>query len=300
MAGRKKKVKEMKSVAEWLGQWPGSPAAVLAVGLARSAESLPQTLAWTFRPWPGVPSPAPSRWIRFYRKHRDIRAIGECFGMGPLSAIGPLEPLSASQEAVLRGDGGEYDRACVVAEAKARAAVHPNGAGVFGPGAAAMRSDESQFLGRVVLPYLIAYGEWPTRDYRRARQRDFAALERLLSVDKGVIEDRRIRQWHTEVGLDRNTVQGAIIAKALVSEPIELSVKQAKMFAAAVISWMFASVHLLITEPQVRKLFDLLAQERGLQIDIDIPGSPESLAKGMQRGRATLPRSQKSPTKNAR
>ncbi|MHB1768471.1 MAG: transposase [Phycisphaerae bacterium] len=30
--------------------------------------------------------------------------------MGPLSAIGPLEPLSASQKAVLRGDGGEDDR----------------------------------------------------------------------------------------------------------------------------------------------------------------------------------------------
>ena len=116
MAERKKAVKKIESVEEWIAQWPQSPGALIAVALARAAETLPRTLEVTFRPWPGMPSPAASQWLKLYRKHRRIRAIGECFGMGPLSAIGPLEPLSASQKAVLRGDGGEDDRVVVVGE----------------------------------------------------------------------------------------------------------------------------------------------------------------------------------------
>lgn len=285
MAERETTVRDIRSIDDWIGQWPESPVVLLAVRLADIAGSLPDDLNKTFQPWPGVPSPAPSRWIAFYRQHRRIRSIAECFGMGPHSIIGPLEPLSVEQEAVLRGVDDEGDRAAVIEKAKARAQIHPHGSGVFAAGASAMISDEGQFFGRVVLPYLIVYGEWPTKDYHNVRHRDLVALDRLLRVDKGVIEDKAIRRWHAETGLARNTRLGSMIAAALQSKPIKLSRKQAKVFMASMISWVFAEANLQINVSQICKLFDLLASAGSSRTDHDLPASSKTLAKAIQRGR---------------
>ncbi len=272
---------------------------MLAVAFARECRQLPAMLKVTFQPWPGVPSPPLEQWVKFYRQHRRVRAIAECVvGWKHGDGEVPLSQYSEPLQMMLMGGMKDVNREKVLDDVRRQVATHRYGQGVLGPGASTMISDEAQFLWRVVIPYLIVYGDWPTRDYRLARQGDLAALWRLLRVDKAVIEDRWIRRLHAQAGLNRDAVAQRIISAALKSKPVEINVKKAKIFAASLISWIFTAGNLRITEPEVRRLFDLIAQQEGKLVDVDLPAAPESLAKAIQRGRESWPAQGEKSDKN--
>jgi len=125
------------------------------------------------------------------------------------------------------------------------------------------------------------------------------ALEKVLWLDKGALEDRKIAGYWRQAGLDREGARYKRLFKALHDQPKRrMDARKVKVCLAALLlkvsAWWEAkssvllpgSAYKCLTVPQIRDLFDAVAKDagRGL-IDTDLPESQEALYMDIYRGR---------------
>src|SRR5690606_20005672 len=129
----------------------------------------------------------------------------------------------------------------------------------------------------------LFYGEYPTNLLRRARGGDLEALDMLLKLDKSLIFEPRIAELFRQESLSSRRARYLKICKSLQSLPRQLTEKQSKMKAAALIKCMMPGG---IDTPEIRKLFDgvAAASTSGKAIsDTALPESPEAMQKAVRR-----------------
>lgn len=150
------------------------------------------------------------------------------------------------------------------------------------------KTPEMAFFLRVWFPCVLLYGESHTQLYARARRGCMRALEKLLRLDKSLIDDPKIAEIQHRLA-HMNRERHKLIAKAFL-DPIEnIPYDRLKKYHAALISNIFGSAQVKLTAPEIRELFDAKeeAYSRGQWItDEDFSTGLEALAKDIQRKRA--------------
>ena len=158
---------------------------------------------------------------------------------------------------------------------------------------AAMRSmvgtPEYQFLLRVWMPCRIEYRTYPGLLLRRARLGEIDALEKLLRLDKAVIHDPRIANEIHQAFHTRGRKRFDRLAKAISGRVLgQTSKAKVKRGLAGMIGDFAQRIKHPLTEPDIRRLFDIVARQRGHLRDQHLPARSETLAQSMRRDRGTF------------
>ena len=148
---------------------------------------------------------------------------------------------------------------------------------------------EMIFFFRVFVPCQLLYGDLPSRLLRSARLGNIDALEKLIRIDKSIIHEPKISAFLHKEGSKINKSKYNHLVDCLKKGPkSKITLKTVKMnFAGfiSVISTAFGDKFRL-KEPDIRALFDAVAKDYGKgDIDIDLPDSPETFGKAIQRER---------------
>jgi hypothetical protein len=146
---------------------------------------------------------------------------------------------------------------------------------------------EILFFLKVLFPCWILYNEHPTFLLRKARQGDIDSLGKLLRLDKTLIKDRLISE---QIIRSRSSAPNKflILTKAIEDSPKEQkSIQRIKYSLAGLISIISEDLGHKFTAPEIKQLFDAVAvdYDRDELIDPDLPDSPESFNKAIQRAR---------------
>jgi hypothetical protein len=146
-----------------------------------------------------------------------------------------------------------------------------------------LSTPEIFFLVRVLIPCWFEHGQMPDVLMGRARQGDADALADLLQIDPAVSTDptvaERMRAWGLAGDDDSLRTASAALGKA---PRRRLSLAKVKVNMAGLISLVSEENGRRLEEPEIRRLFDILADGR---IDTDIPAGQEAFQKAIQRER---------------
>lgn len=146
---------------------------------------------------------------------------------------------------------------------------------------------ESSFFFLVSIPCWLLYRESPTHLYRKARTGDIDAIEKLLRLDALMVHDPMIGQQIQKLRFNRKTSAYRTLLEAPLKSPkAKITRKKMKYAMAGFISALSSIIKPPLTEPEIRSLFDAVAQDSGRgAIDTDLPDSPESFYMAIKRDR---------------
>ena len=147
---------------------------------------------------------------------------------------------------------------------------------------------ESSFYTLVVAPCWLLYRTHPTRLYRKARLGDIEALEKLLRLDPLMLHDPAIGNRIQALRFANKTAAYENLLEAPLKRPkTRITRKKIKYSMAGLISALATIIKQPLTEPEIRALFDAVAQDtNGSPIDTDLPDSPEAFARAISRDRS--------------
>jgi hypothetical protein len=146
---------------------------------------------------------------------------------------------------------------------------------------------ESSFFFLVHIPCWLLYRDSPTCLYRKGRTGDIDALEKLLRLDALMIHDPLIGKEIQKLRFNRKTSAYRTLLEAPLKSPkAKITRKKMKYSTAGIISALSSIIKQPLTEPEIRSLFDAVAQDAGRgPIDIDLADSPESFYMAIKRDR---------------
>ncbi|MBN2686711.1 MAG: hypothetical protein JXR85_00900 [Deltaproteobacteria bacterium] len=147
------------------------------------------------------------------------------------------------------------------------------------------------FFLRVWVPCFLLYGEYPTYLLRKARHGDNDALEKLLRLDKSIINDPKIIEIFHREAVSKKRAKIDLITKALQKTPKgKIDSKKIKYLLAGLLSSISIALGEKLTAIEIRRLFDAIAHDTtGEAIDADLIISPETFEKAIQRARTFWP-----------
>jgi hypothetical protein len=137
-----------------------------------------------------------------------------------------------------------------------------------------LRAVEGQFFLRVWMPCFLLYRAYPPQLLHAAYLGNARALEKLLTLDKRLLQEPRIarlmQRWADE-GQDWNLAR---VARGIESRPKAVKRKKVTYALAGLISAAYGLIGEKPDAPQVGAVFDLLARRAakdGVRVDEDIP-----------------------------
>lgn len=167
---------------------------------------------------------------------------------------------------------------------------------------AALHSTEGRFFFCVAFPCWLEYGQPPVKLQRKARRGDTYALEKLLRLDKFILEDARVRRVFHRVMASKGKALKERLSKALAGVPLrKLTRNKVKVTLAALVYKTLREADARFREldkrfphiekprpaldlPELRRLFDAVAQDvHGELQDNDLPLGDEAFRKAVQR-----------------
>jgi hypothetical protein len=260
-----------------LGWMRGKPVfvALLASGPVSAADECHALLQACAGEYPISVSLTPQNvktWLRLYTKHRAVtKAVADVF----------LETLVAG----LRGSDGDIAE-FLVGDASVLGGVDFLNDALW---RRAFERIEVRFLLRIVIPCLLIYGTSPAELLEPIGQggpSEWENIGKLVALDPLVVGHSRIGRMlkcdDAKVCRQRTEMLG----ECLMKPPPRLSKRQVKMMLAALMSRLSECLGSRFTEPEIRGLFDAIAQDRQIGLrDPDLPESPEAFSKAIQRYR---------------
>jgi len=145
-------------------------------------------------------------------------------------------------------------------------------------------SKEITFLILVLIPCVILYGKSPAKLLREARCGNYESLEKLIRLYSSIIFEYRISEKINRLRYKEPATHEKLISAMLKPPKFKISRQRIKILMAANISLFSILSNHRLNEPDIRELFDIIAQEtEGNEIDTDLPESPEAFSKAIQR-----------------
>jgi len=142
---------------------------------------------------------------------------------------------------------------------------------------------ELGFLFLVFAPCTLLYQTSPAQLYNDALLGDVDAIVKLLRLDPLLLHEPSIGKNIQEIRLKHRINDYEKILDA-ARKPLNITRKKIKTSFAALTSSQSIALNQPLTEKQIRALSDAVAQDaEGKSIDTDLPESPESFAKAIQR-----------------
>lgn len=152
-----------------------------------------------------------------------------------------------------------------------------------------LSSQETTFWFRITLPCWLEYGMSAAQLLKDARHGDIQAMDRILRLDELVLQDPRIILHFSEAKHNRAKGRFKRMHAAIGNLPErKLTSKNAKECMAAFISRFSENLGARISGPDIRRLYDALAQDvHGTRIDLDFADEePESFSRVIRRHRS--------------
>ncbi|MHC1698967.1 MAG: hypothetical protein AB9919_13090 [Geobacteraceae bacterium] len=146
---------------------------------------------------------------------------------------------------------------------------------------------ETSFFMLVYFPCILLYRTHPTRIYRAARLGCPQALEKLFRLDPLMLHDPALGKKVQSFRLNNATTIYEKLLEAARKAPKEkTTAKKMKYSIAGFISALASLIKFQLTEPEIRSLFDSVAQDAyGNEIDTDLADSPEAFSRAILRDR---------------
>ncbi|WP_018125793.1 hypothetical protein [Desulfovibrio oxyclinae] len=190
-----------------------------------------------------------AKWLSFYRNHRRLTdGIFRSFGLNDLGPFDKPYGSASLPDGFRMQDFHDQSAKRVEPELTAE--------GQF--------SIELAFMALVWVPCIALYGDYPPNLLRKARHGDLDTICRLIVVDKSVVAEPRIAQWVLEWSLAIDRPKLEQIGKAFQTDLPKLTPKQCKITWAQFVDSMAVRMGYPINIPEIRGIFDSLAQEEGL------------------------------------
>ena len=144
---------------------------------------------------------------------------------------------------------------------------------------------EQLFFLKVFAPCQFLYKTHPIKLLRKAKNGDIDALEKLMRVDNSIIFEKNISKIYHNSKTKRIITER--LDSAFGSTPKgKIDKQKIKMVFTGLISYFSDVLGHRLNEPEIRELFDRVAKmKKNGDIDTDIPDSPETFTKAIQRER---------------
>lgn len=146
---------------------------------------------------------------------------------------------------------------------------------------------ESSFFVLVTAPCWLIYRMPPTRLYRKARQRDLIALERLLNLDPLMLHDPAIGKIIQELRFKNKTSKyEKLLEGHLKDHHLNVTSQQMKYAIGGLLSAIVRVLKHKLSASDIHKLFDAVSKDfDGILIDPDLPTNQDSFARAIARYR---------------
>ena len=121
---------------------------------------------------------------------------------------------------------------------------------------------ESSFFVLVTVPCWLIYRTSPTRLYRKARQGNFDALEKLLSLDPLMLHDPTIGKQIQKFRLNNKSGKYEnLLAATLKDHHLNVTPQQMKYAAGGLLSAFAVVMKQKLTAPDIQKLFNAVSND---------------------------------------
>lgn len=146
---------------------------------------------------------------------------------------------------------------------------------------------ESSFFILVTVPCWLIYRISPTRLYRKARQGNFDALEKLLMLDPLMLHDPTIGKKIQELRFThKNSKYEKLLQAPLKEHQLKVTSQQMKYAIGGLLSALAKVINKKLTAPDIQKLFDAVAQDFDQKLnDLDFLTTPNGFARSIFRYR---------------
>lgn len=146
---------------------------------------------------------------------------------------------------------------------------------------------ELAFMFLVAFPCWLLYKEWPSKVYRRARQGDISAINKLLRLDPFLLHDPAIGREIQKVRIHgKLSIYENLLNAPLKPIKLKLTSRSIKDMLAGLISLLAETFKQPLTSTDIRDLFDAVAKDAdNRDIDTSLPESQEAYSKAIQRNR---------------
>lgn len=144
------------------------------------------------------------------------------------------------------------------------------------------------FLMKIIFPIWLLTGKNYILLYRKATQGDVQSLEDLLRFDKFQIQNPRINKWIYFYSCKRNKKKFSTLLEGIHGQPrSKITLRKVKYLISGYISVFSEMLGHRLSAPEIQSLFDAVAIDYGIDDlrDPDLPDSPESFSKAVQRER---------------
>ena len=151
-----------------------------------------------------------------------------------------------------------------------------------------LQTPEVMFYLRVWVPCVFLYGIYPPHLLMKARHGDEDALEKLLRLDKSVIDDPKIMEIFHQSAVAKQRSKMSLMTQAMQRAPkVKLNLQTIKYSIAGLISIISIALGQKLQTVEINRLFDAIACDTGKGvIDEDLSVSPETFEKAVQRARS--------------
>lgn len=150
-----------------------------------------------------------------------------------------------------------------------------------------LQTPEIIFYIRVFIPCFLLYGTYPPYLLWKARHGDDDAIEKLLRLDKSIIDDPKIKEIFHQSAVAKRRSKFDLMSQAIQKAPkIRIEIKTVKYAIAGLISLASIALRQKLTAAEINRLFDAIARDSGKGIiDDDLVVTPETFERAVERGR---------------
>jgi hypothetical protein len=149
-----------------------------------------------------------------------------------------------------------------------------------------INTPEIIFYFRVLIPCFLLYGTYPPYLLRKARHGDDDAIEKLLRLDKSIIDDPKISEIFHQAAVAKQRSKFDLMSKAIQKAPkVRIEIQTVKYAFAGLISLASIALGQKLTAVAINELFNAIAQDSGKGIGDDDITVGETFEKAVQRAR---------------
>jgi hypothetical protein len=148
---------------------------------------------------------------------------------------------------------------------------------------------EFLFLIKVDLPCWLLYQENYLTIFNKARLGKIESLDKLLRIDKHIIQNATINKWITHYYFQKDRRAFETLSEAIRNPPRhKLTAAQLRYRIAGLISYITELLGKRLYAPEIQSLFNAVAVDYGIDelIDPDLPDSPATFSRAVLRARS--------------
>ena len=148
---------------------------------------------------------------------------------------------------------------------------------------------EFLFFIKIDLPCWLLYHDNYLTIYKKGRLGDLESLDKLLRLDKYIIQNPKINKWITHYYFQQDRRAIEYLSDAIKNPPRpKITAAKLRYRIGGLISYLTELLGNRLNAPEIQSLFNAVAVDYGVDelIDTDLPDSPETFAKAIQRERS--------------